>query len=766
MFSFLFGRSKPAKARRRQTPLKLESLEDRTVPAVFTVTTIADEGDGSLRDAVAKANALAGADQINIVIPGSSQTGAKLNVTTGELAVTDDLTIVGEGMSSTAVQANRQSRIFNVEGTAKVTLNLQKMTLYQGLAQGEGGAVRVAGGVLNTTEVDFYGNAADKGGAVSIADRNGIAGEASFTATIFDHNIAGTSGGALYVNSSLTPAQGASAAVSGGNFAFNTSNGAGGGGGAIAVESGVLDVQNSSFVNNTSQGSGGGIQGEQNSTLNIIGSTFSQNGSTNGLGGAAILAKGGLLLSNSTVVQNTDTSGSSIGGVRAMGSSGMLLSSTIIANNTGLSVNGSPDLQTAVPVVSDGHNLVEKADGVAGLLGTDLISVDPKLGPLQYNGGTTASLVPLAGSPVVGKGNNPYGSTTDQRGTGFNRVTQGAVDIGAVQFDAANVAPAAALTYAPTVGVDGSMTSYAFVVQYTDDTAVNLGSLGNVDVIVTGPNGFSQAATLAETDRNVNAATLQAQYTITPPGGKWTPLANGTYTVTLQGEQVFDEKGRPVQGQVLGTFVVNVQGDQVGYVEALYRSVLGRASDADSLKAYTDRINNGESRATIADEVWNSIEHRTHQVNSYYQSLLGRNPDAEGLEYWTNRLMSGASEEEVTAGILGSKEFQESKPSTATLTNNFYYAVLGRPADASAQDYAAKIDNGAATPQQVAKELATSQERVDLHVQTLYQQVLLRQADEEGGREWAKKAKDAGVAEVAVDMLASDEFFKLHGSTV
>ena len=40
---------------------RLEPLEDRSVPATFTVLNLADDGDGSLRQAVRDANALAGA---------------------------------------------------------------------------------------------------------------------------------------------------------------------------------------------------------------------------------------------------------------------------------------------------------------------------------------------------------------------------------------------------------------------------------------------------------------------------------------------------------------------------------------------------------------------------------------------------------------------------------------------------------------------------------------------------------------------------------
>jgi hypothetical protein len=49
----------------------VEGLEDRSVPAVFTVTTTTDSGAGSLRQAIIDANATAGADAINFALPDS-----------------------------------------------------------------------------------------------------------------------------------------------------------------------------------------------------------------------------------------------------------------------------------------------------------------------------------------------------------------------------------------------------------------------------------------------------------------------------------------------------------------------------------------------------------------------------------------------------------------------------------------------------------------------------------------------------------------------
>src|SRR5262249_28602735 len=71
----------------------LEALGERIVPAAFHVPTLADSGDGSLRAAVAQANAHAGADTI-VFDDGLSGTIA---LTGGELDITDDLKVNGPG---------------------------------------------------------------------------------------------------------------------------------------------------------------------------------------------------------------------------------------------------------------------------------------------------------------------------------------------------------------------------------------------------------------------------------------------------------------------------------------------------------------------------------------------------------------------------------------------------------------------------------------------------------------------------------------------
>jgi parallel beta-helix repeat protein len=69
-------------------------LEDRTVPSVFTVTTTADSGTGSLRAAITAANTNPGTDTIKFAIPG---TGVKTIALSSALpAITDPVIINGK----------------------------------------------------------------------------------------------------------------------------------------------------------------------------------------------------------------------------------------------------------------------------------------------------------------------------------------------------------------------------------------------------------------------------------------------------------------------------------------------------------------------------------------------------------------------------------------------------------------------------------------------------------------------------------------------
>lgn len=77
----------------------------------------------------------------------------------------------------------------------------------------------------------------------------------------------------------------------------------------------------------------------------------------------------------------------------------------------------------------------------SGFAPTDLLDVAPLLGPLQNNGGSTPTMVPLAGSPAVDRIPGTAGSdfpSTDQRG--ISRPQGSMADCGAVEVESSQPA--------------------------------------------------------------------------------------------------------------------------------------------------------------------------------------------------------------------------------------------------------------------------------------------------------------------------------------
>jgi hypothetical protein len=452
--------SKSTPSSRRRTTRKLELLEDRNMLTTFTVSNLLDDGVGSLRRAIFNANQTTAADKI-IFSPNVKGT---IKLTTGHLAVTNDVTIEGPGASVVSVSGNGASRVFSNALNTKLTIN--DLTVRRGSVADNGGGIINAGELIlnrvvvreNTTTGNF-----DGGGIANF----GTDAELTMTRCTVINNTSGRDGGGVWTDdgsittislSSITNNVGGANDDGGGIYnegtttvskstvSQNTGSGASFFGAGIANRNGgVLKVFHSTLHDNISPGRGGGIFSD-GASVSMINDTIVNNTSLGSLGGGGVRVTGGdLRINSSTITGNVDASGNgtNAGGVSFTGAGSFIMNNTVVAGNFLADGDaGPPDIR--VNLASGFGNfigigtadLTGIANGVNGnQIGTTATPIDPKLGPLQNNGGTTLTRMPRGDSPLRNAGvvaALPTGLTIDQRGK--PRVVGGSVDIGSTEI--------------------------------------------------------------------------------------------------------------------------------------------------------------------------------------------------------------------------------------------------------------------------------------------------------------------------------------------
>ena len=100
--------------------------------------------------------------------------------------------------------------------------------------------------------------------------------------------------------------------------------------------------------------------------------------------------------------------------------------------------------------------------------------------------------------------------------------------------------------------------SVVFLVTYSDTQGVNSLSFDNRDLRVTGPNGYIRYATVAGSESNADGTVRTVRYKIPTRGLAWDSADNGTYSVRLQGNQIFDILNNASDLRRLGSFTVNI----------------------------------------------------------------------------------------------------------------------------------------------------------------------------------------------------------------
>jgi uncharacterized repeat protein (TIGR01451 family) len=223
-------------------------------------------------------------------------------------------------------------------------------------------------------------------------------------------------------------------------------NNAGGNGGGIDSP-GTLTITNSTISGNAAFGVGGGIFKDTGGPAAVTNSTISGNNANQG-GGIFNDTGGTLTVTNSTISGNT-----AFGGSGVINASTATITNTIVANNDCLGFT----------ITDGGNNLSFPGATCPG------INADPVLGPLQNNGGPTATMALGAGSAAIDA--VPAGDpcpATDQRGV--FRPQGPRCDIGAFELQP----PDLQITKSCTPSIPGTFTCTLVVTNTGDVAATNV----------------------------------------------------------------------------------------------------------------------------------------------------------------------------------------------------------------------------------------------------------------------------------------------------
>ncbi len=447
-------------------------LETLSVTKSITIT-----GEGATTDAIIDGDGKTGtvvnincfACFINVVLSdltiqnGNASSGGGLSIVNADVQLASVLirnnkaTLAGGGiniqagssltMTNSSIEDNEVTGISEYSGGAGIfnsgTLFMTNVSITDNLAFDWGGGLNNQG-TAALIAVTFSGNETEgNGGGAGIYNT----GSLTLTSCTFqDGRVYGSSGsGGALLNLGTVEINGLDA----------YSNQAGGDGGAIAnLEGGVLTFHDGTlsgnhasmgggFTNNGGEATlvgvliennqavlyGGGIMNMNDGTLNLTNVTLSQNEA--GLTGGGIgngNPSGNLLAMNVTIAYNTSLAGQDGGGIYFLGGVTTFINVLLAGNSAG---NCDGD------AIEGGMNL--SSDATCQFTGYgNLYAIDPKIGPLADNGGSTLTYALLPGSPAIDTGTEWLAPETDQRGV--DRPVDGdldgllRVDIGAVEF--------------------------------------------------------------------------------------------------------------------------------------------------------------------------------------------------------------------------------------------------------------------------------------------------------------------------------------------
>ncbi|MDZ7953731.1 Calx-beta domain-containing protein [Nostoc sp. DedQUE09] len=590
--------------------LAIDDVSIKVDNTTYIVTNINDSGTGSLRQALINANNDPGIETIIFDQTGifGDATPDTITLTSGELNITEGVIIQGTGANKLTISGNNTSRIFN----ASAFLSIDGLKITGGNAGSSNG-----GGIYSTSSVtvsnsNLSGNIAALGG--------GIYSTISVTATnsTISGNTANASGGGIYSTSSVT--------ATNSTISSNTANTNGGG-----IYSTITTLINSTVSSNTVKVNGGGIYsgGGTVSNTTIFGNTADSDNNNAGNGGGIYRSAGTWSISNSIIAGNID-----------LGNQG--------ADISGANFNGN------------GYNLIGKITGkISGTLGTgtDIINPNPGLKPLGDYGGSTQTHALYFNSPARNAGDPAYNGslTTDQRGTDFNRIESGRIDIGAFEYVLPKVSFGAA-TYNTTEDSTATTVTISVTLNASPETAVTVPIVVKNSSTATNGNDYTFSPTTISFSAGATGANLTQliTFTINPDD-----LPENAETVVLN----FGTLTGADLGTITETTLTIAANDAIQYAISTPTSTLTEGNSGTQAVSFTVTRSGGIGVASTVDYAFSGAATFGSDYNNI--QVTGGGTTASG----TLNFAVGETIKTITANVLGDNVFELNEDITIILSN-------------------------------------------------------------------------------------------------
>ncbi|MDZ8260823.1 Calx-beta domain-containing protein [Nostoc sp. ChiQUE01b] len=695
--------------------LAIDDVSVKVDGTTYIVTNTNDSGAGSLRQAIINANNDPGIETILFDTTGifGDATPDIITLTSGELDVTQAVIIQGTGANKLTISGNNTSRIFN----ASASLSIDGLNITGGNAANGGGIYSTSS--VTVSNSTFSGNTANSNGggiysssSVTLNDSSisgnianlggGIYSTSSVTVnnSTLSGNTANSNGGGIFTNGSST-----SVTISNSTISSNRAKTNGGG-----IYSSNATVSNSTIFGNTAdsdnntQGDGGGIYSSSSVTLNdssisgnianLGGGIYSTNvtvnnstlsGNTANSNGGGIFSSTSVTTSNSTISSNTaKTHGGGIyssnatvsnstifgntadsdnntqgdgGGIYKSGGTASISNSIIAGNidpgNQGVDVYGNN-------FNSNGYNLIGKITGKSsGTLGTgtDIINPNPGLKPLGDYGGSTQTHALYFNSPARNAGDPAYsgGLTTDQRGTDFDRIESGRIDIGAFEYVLPKVNFGAA-TYNTTEGSTATTVTVSVTLDASPETAVTVPIVVKSNSTATSGNDYTFSPTTISFTAGATGANLTKliTFTINPDD-----LPENAETVVLN----FGTLTGADLGTITETTLNIAANDAIQYAISTPTLTLTEGNSGTQAVSFTVTRSGGIGVASTVNYAFGGAVTFGSDYNNI--QVTGGGTAASG----TLSFAVGETTKTITANVLGDNTFELNEDITVILSN-------------------------------------------------------------------------------------------------